>query len=60
MERAALRTLAPIIRRLVHRMTFMSPWATPSSMMTCTRRGMERSAMTTKAKRIVAMMDSFL
>ena len=60
MDMAALRRLAPIMRRLVHRMTFMSPWATPSSMMTWTSRGMDRSAMTTKATRIVAMMDSFL
>jgi len=60
MDRAALRTLAPIISRLVHRMMFMSPWAMPSSMMTWTSRGMDRSATTTRATSIVAMLASFL
>jgi hypothetical protein len=59
-DSAALRMLAPIIRRLVHRMTLMSCLATPSSMMTWTNRGIERSATTTRANRIVARAASFL
>ncbi len=60
MDSAALRMLAPIMRRLVHMMTLMSPWATPSSMMTWTSRGMERSTTTTNPNRIVASAASFL
>ena len=58
--KAALRTLAPIIMRLVLTMRGMSPAATPWSMMTWTSLGIDRSVTTTSARRMVATTASFL
>jgi hypothetical protein len=59
-ESVALRMLAPIMSRLVRRITFMSISATPLSIMTWMSLGMERSANTTSARKTVAKAISFL